>query len=156
MKTWGVAAAVMAVGLLAGCGNSNSEPTADGGANPTTSATPSQPPVRTPPQAQVYADAVDQRLAPCQGAAQSLSMECARAIPGTVSALREWYARLTTGAPSTRAEIQQDITKLEYWHDYCITSDANTPRRQACVKFVILPNMGNTIMLAFGEDTRRP
>lgn len=118
------------------------------------------PPISLAQEAQPYVTAVDQRIAPCfsngaVSAVNAMSPQCSQAITSTIFALNEWYGRLHNGEPSTRKAIQAEIIDLEYWRDVCIPSQANSPLRLACAKFLPTGDITTSIMFAFTEDSNR-
>ncbi|WP_171050066.1 hypothetical protein [Nocardia cyriacigeorgica] len=159
MKKYVIALGAAAM-MLSGCGddgNASSDTTTT--TAPASATTTAMPPISTAQEAQPYATAVDQRIAPCleNGAAGAASFtpQCALAITSTVAALNEWDGRLHSGAPSARKAIQTKVADLEYWRDYCISSQANSPQRLACMKFLITNDISTSIMFGFSEDANR-
>lgn len=148
--------------VLSGCGNDDSASgDATAAPTPTTTTTTAMPPISLAQEAQPYAEAVHQRVAPCfdnnggVSAVHAISQQCAVAITSTVAALNEWYGRLHSGAPSARTRIQTHISNLEYWRDFCVPSQPNSPQRMSCVTFLPTNDIGISIMSAFSEDANR-
>ncbi|MGK8465866.1 hypothetical protein [Nocardia cyriacigeorgica] len=160
MKKYVIALGAAAL-MLSGCGddgNASSDTTTTSA--PASATTTAMPPISLAQEAQPYATAVDQRIAPCLdnggvSAVNAMSPQCSVAISYTVAALKEWYDRLHSGTPSARKAVQTEIADLEYWRDVCIPSQANTPQRLACVQFIVTNDISMSVMSAFSEDANR-
>lgn len=146
----GLAAAVVAAACLAaGCSSESEEPAAaETPAAPETTYTP--PPSKS--EMEELRTEIGAMIAPCAEVATMLTTECTKAAFYSVQELEELQGRLTSDFPQTRVAVAELISDLEYWKDNCVTSKANSPERQACIRYMIVPAEFDNVVFAYYED----
>lgn len=91
-------------------------------------------------------------IAPCTEVTTMLTLECTKAAFYSVQELEKLQGRLTSDYPETRVAVMELIAKLEYWSDNCISSEANSPERRACISHMLVPAEYGGVEVAYYED----